>query len=1440
MKKIQLSLILFLTGFFFGLSPLKLLAVTYSYTNYVPIPTLMATPQYCPSDAAITYQENQPTTYPLPTWETACGYAQGSYDPNNFAAIDSDSFGDTAAKNAVGGGLGGFPCGACAALHNSSNGVGVTLVIIDECPQGSGGGNNNTYNCWVGSYHLDMSQQAYTTLAGGGSFPSNNAVSNLTGSTVTWRFVQCPNSLLTHNSSSGDISYYWQNGAKSTYNPLMFLDFAFPLKSVYYSTSSTGPFTTSLPRDTPSTQNFWGGNSNPTFPSGNLYFQLNSYETSVGPVTVNVNNTGGYTPQTSANSGNPAPAVSNQQFPNCMTGPTYTFTNTPTIGSPTATPTKTLTVTPTATNTAVGPPPGCPYYIYNGASPHALANIKGWYSANGPVSSLVENATAALDGESVGLDFGASVTANGYYAGFGLNWANYSGAPASPYQPLVNIGSGSIYTTLVFYIENPNASATTLIATLADYEGGAAYSSVPVTFTIGAGSNVEQIPLSKFTASGASFTAANIGELDIQETSMSAAAQSVSLYFGGFSFYGTCPTSTPTSSPTPLFSPTPTGTPTPIPGCEYLFYSGSSPHAMANGSIGTSVPAGGTGTVVENTTAKLNGETNGLDFQAAIPASGFYAEMMFNWAGYNAVPVSPLQPLVNLNSGLTYLEFYIENTTAADSPMTWSVDLADYGGGGASGVTASVPVTFVVTGTGVQKIDLPLSDFATGGASYSVSQIGEIDLEWHSSAAAQNATVYVGGIGFYGTCPTNTPTPTATSTATRTSTPTPSPTATATGTPTPSFTATPTKTSTPTGTPTSSPTATPTSTATGTPTPSFTGTPTKTNSPTGTPTTSSTSTPTGAFTATSTPSFTVTNTRTSTSTNTATTVATSTPTSTPSLTGTSTKTSTPLNTATSTATGASTSTSTPTPQFTFTGTPISTATGTSTKTSTPTSTATSVSTSTPTPIFTATSTRTSTAIPTATSTPTGTNTPSLTFTGTPTRTPTSTSTKTPTPTSTWTYTSTFTSTDTITQTPTITSTPTITDTPQPGAVTIIFAPGPSQPSNATTLAGSTNVADLQFVLTNTGATSVTVTNLTVTDSGSGNVSTGVSNITFTQNGSSLGNATFSGSNATLGLADIIPAGGSVTILVSYNYTNSAVGNYIGTLTGATASNGVPAVINNLPITGATITVLQPTNTPTNTSTPTATSTVTNTPSFTATPTSTSTSSYTNTPANTATATFTGVFTSTVTKTPTATLTASSTGTPTSSNTATNTPTITSTPQFSYTPSYSPTATNTPVFTATSTWTGTSTATGTSTSSPTHTTSPTFTFTPTITNTPTLTGTSTFTPSPTTSPTPTASFTPTPILIPVVLNPFPNPTTGQPIELDVALPGASTVRYTVYTLAFRKIAWGGPSGQVSNSVALKWNLQDNYGFKVADGLYYVRVEIIGPQNATKIFKVIVLR
>jgi hypothetical protein len=122
-------------------------------------------------------------------------------------------------------------------------------------------------------------------------------------------------------------------------------------------------------------------------------------------------------------------------------------------------------------------------------------------------------------------------------------------------------------------------------------------------------------------------------------------------------------------------------------------------------------------------------------------------------------------------------------------------------------------------------------------------------------------------------------------------------------------------------------------------------------------------------------------------------------------------------------------------------------------------------------------------------------------------------------------------------------------------------------------------------------------------------------------------------------------------------------------------------------------------------------------------------------------------------------------------------------------------------------------------------------TPTSTFTPTFTGTSTWTP------TSTATRTPTPIEEDVVTNPYPNPVDDGPVNIDIKVPGPSTVQWSVFTISFRKIM----SSQISiNSTGtVQWNLTDKNGAKVSDGLYYIRIEVDGPQPLVKVYKVLVL-
>jgi hypothetical protein len=87
-------------------------------------------------------------------------------------------------------------------------------------------------------------------------------------------------------------------------------------------------------------------------------------------------------------------------------------------------------------------------------------------------------------------------------------------------------------------------------------------------------------------------------------------------------------------------------------------------------------------------------------------------------------------------------------------------------------------------------------------------------------------------------------------------------------------------------------------------------------------------------------------------------------------------------------------------------------------------------------------------------------------------------------------------------------------------------------------------------------------------------------------------------------------------------------------------------------------------------------------------------------------------------------------------------------------------------------------------------------------------------------------------------PYPNPITTGPINLSVLVPGTATVKWSVFTLAFRKIVGGQTT--ITTQGLIQWDLKDKSGVRVADGVYYLRVEVDGIQSVVKIFKILVLR
>ena len=88
-------------------------------------------------------------------------------------------------------------------------------------------------------------------------------------------------------------------------------------------------------------------------------------------------------------------------------------------------------------------------------------------------------------------------------------------------------------------------------------------------------------------------------------------------------------------------------------------------------------------------------------------------------------------------------------------------------------------------------------------------------------------------------------------------------------------------------------------------------------------------------------------------------------------------------------------------------------------------------------------------------------------------------------------------------------------------------------------------------------------------------------------------------------------------------------------------------------------------------------------------------------------------------------------------------------------------------------------------------------------------------------------------------PYPNPPgPGQSVDIQVHTPDLSTVRYSVFTTAFRKIFES--SQELDGAGLLEWNLKDEFGQNVANGLYFIRIVIQGPQGTTqKIDKVIII-
>jgi hypothetical protein len=116
-----------------------------------------------------------------------------------------------------------------------------------------------------------------------------------------------------------------------------------------------------------------------------------------------------------------------------------------------------------------------------------------------------------------------------------------------------------------------------------------------------------------------------------------------------------------------------------------------------------------------------------------------------------------------------------------------------------------------------------------------------------------------------------------------------------------------------------------------------------------------------------------------------------------------------------------------------------------------------------------------------------------------------------------------------------------------------------------------------------------MTQLVLSVTGSGNPAN-ITNVTLSANGTPINTTTFSGTTAAFNIGSAIPASSSVTYTVTANFGTGAAGTYGFSLSGATGDNGQAAQFSGLPVSGAVITVAQPTSTPTASPTFTITST----------------------------------------------------------------------------------------------------------------------------------------------------------------------------------------------------------------------------------------------------------
>lgn len=369
-------------------------------TNYDCTPATFSTQTGGPGvgqSVTVTWYDNGPLGL------SACHYSDptlpgGSTKASQYyAAVSSHMYDDNI-------------CGACAEITDKSNGNKVTVMITDECPKAS-----NATHCSDGSYHLDISQNAFDDLR-----PLVTGVFD-----VSWKVVPCPNNFLNVKGQNGaNLTYQFKSGASAGWATIIIRDYVMPIDTVEY---CSGP-------GTGCSQAAWQRPYNGWVPTGswsNFYLRItdkSGNQQNFGPIACCSPAGLDSKTETQAVYGN----VPGGQMPGCGPVATATRTRTP-LGTNTHTPN--WTATPTRTSTPL--PADCPLLLNSCES----AAVNGSWSGANATRTWVNDAGSVTQGtNAMRVQINTAAAFNASIANLGgftpTNWTGVTRLTMDVYVPL--------------------------------------------------------------------------------------------------------------------------------------------------------------------------------------------------------------------------------------------------------------------------------------------------------------------------------------------------------------------------------------------------------------------------------------------------------------------------------------------------------------------------------------------------------------------------------------------------------------------------------------------------------------------------------------------------------------------------------------------------------------------------------------------------------------------------------------------------------------------------------------------------------------------------------------------------------------------------------------------------------------------------------------------